>query len=250
MSLAAARAPRPAITRRGPSFTSHSPRPAEAPSEPRSHPKSESLAVGQSPGHSPRPAAARLTGNRRGPPLFAAARPAVTYRGPPSLAAARVTRRGPSHSLRPLTAARLCCHGPCPSLASARVTLRGPPSHSPRPESLRPASLQSFGLATLQPQSLRGPEATVTCRGPSQGHSPQPAVTRRGPRHWQSLRPDRPRRHSPACRRHSPQGLRVRDSPRPRHHHSPRPARPLASGRHESLVESLAAGRVTRRPRA
>ena len=55
VSLAAARAPRPAITRRGPSFTSHSPRPAEAPSEPRSHHKSESLAAGRSPRHSPRP---------------------------------------------------------------------------------------------------------------------------------------------------------------------------------------------------
>ena len=80
LSLAAARATSPAITRRGPSFISHSPRLAAAPSE--------SSTEARSPSYSP-PVGVRIT--RRGRPSVAAAH----RRGPPLLAAAR------RHSPRP-----------------------------------------------------------------------------------------------------------------------------------------------------
>ena len=66
-------------------------------------------------------------------------RPAVTRRGrgPPSLAAASLTRRGPSHSLRPASLRLTQSFTGSPSLAAPR-------RHSPRPavhHSPRPATL-------------------------------------------------------------------------------------------------------------
>ena len=180
MSLAAARGPSPAITRRGPSFTSHSQRLAAAPSH--SHlrrpevrvtrRRSEFELLAAAGRHSLRPASLAIAAANRYSPM-----PAVTRHGPPSLAAARVTRRGPSpghsgvavrrHSARPATGNR---RGPR-LLAAAR-------RHSQRPVVRVTAARRGL--------TRHGPLVVIQARrGPS--HSPRRAITRRGRTSFTSL---------------------------------------------------------------
>ena len=180
-------------------FTSHSPRPAAAPSDSPQLPRPEVTRRGPSPSPSHSP---RLDVTRRGPSpshwSWQSPRPAVTRhgrRGGPShslqpesesAAAARVTgtsplavtqaRRGPSHSPRPAFTRR------CPSFRSSQVTRRGPSRrpthwHLPRPES----------LAAAQVSCRRGP-----------GHSPS-----RWPFVFGQVRARQPRYRGASRRLHS-----------------------------------------------
>ena len=131
-----------------PKFTSHSPRPAAAPSDSPQLPRPEVTRRGPSPSTSHSP---RLDVTRRGPSpshwSWQSPRPAVTRHG---------RRGGPSHSLQPESE----------SAAAARVTGTSPlavnqarrgPSHSPRPPSLAAAARRVSEVRKLLAASKSGP---------------------------------------------------------------------------------------------
>ena len=178
MSLAAARAASPAITRLGPSFTSHLPRLDAAPSESSTEARipSSSPPVGVRIIRRGRPSlsAARLTGDSpHGEALLAAAcrrspRPeSFTCRGLPSIGAGpRLTSESLAGrtGIRPSRVSRRPHWHPAVTSQSPRL----PPSHSPQPD-----SLDDRGLAASAIILARRLAATVTGRGVVR-------VTRRG----------------------------------------------------------------------
>ena len=182
MSLAAARAASPAITRLGPSFTSHLPRLDAAPSE--------SSTEARIPSSSP-PVGVQII--RRGRPSLSAARltgdspRSVTRRCLPSLATARVLHLPRPPVTRRWATARLrVTRRPHWHPAVTSQSPRRPPSHSPQPHTRltrRPRACRQCNHSGSPSRRDRDRPR----RRPS--HSPRPGVTRRGPSPSHSLRP-------------------------------------------------------------